>query len=166
MTTLIVLQRVLRPVLYFVVSMVLGVAIGLIGITKFANASPFADIFVVAVVTITGLCGLWTFWLLGAEIEFVRLGYGIRPLPPIEYSRWTIGLKLWVYEEWTAETGMRQLPFVREILGNGYPAPSVVRLPSGNRWETDAPEWARLRRTEIVERICKCAGEKTQVADS
>ena len=101
--------------------------------------------FIAVVAILAGLGGLWSVWLLADEVDFVRRGYRPRQLPPREYWRWTPGPKACVYEEWTAEGAIRQLPFVREILADEYPAPCLVRIPGESTWETQTPEWARGR---------------------
>ena len=103
--------------------------------------------------------------LLADTLEFVLSGYRIRPLPPREYFRSTPGPKLWVYEERTTNGGIRQMSFMREPPGDGNPSHGIVRIPPAHTWETQAPEWARERRTEIVQRIAECAGDKTEFAD-
>ena len=52
--------------------------------------------------------------------------------------------------------------------GNGYPAPSELRFPSEQVWDTQVPFWARGRRAEILERIVDCIGgpKYARVADS
>jgi hypothetical protein len=42
--------------------------------------------------------------------------------------------------------------------GRGYPAPCTLRIPSQVDWESEAPPWARGRRSEIAERIANCHG--------
>jgi hypothetical protein len=158
-------MEVVRPVLYVLACLMVGATVA--RILASALESPRLPEFLIgAVAIVTGLAGLWCFWLLADGVEFVRLRYRIRHLPPREYWRWTPGPKACVYEEWSPENGIRQIPFVRNILGPGYPAPSTIRLPSETAWAAQMPDWARSRRAEIVARICQCAGKNTELAES
>jgi hypothetical protein len=87
---------------------------------------------------------------------------------PKEYLRWSLGPKECVYEERAMNGRVLRLPFVRVILGNGYPAPSELRFPSEMGWDTEVPLWARGRRAEILERIVDCIGgpQYARLADS
>ena len=99
----------------------------------------------VAIVGIGGLIGLW---LTFDQIDYLRRGYRVRR---------TSGDN-WLYEERVSNRTMRSLPFVRTIIGEGYPAASEVRIPSETYWESEAPHWARGRRAEIGGRIAECFG--------
>lgn len=165
-TRLILWMEVVRPVLYFLGCLILGATVARFGADALESHRPFPELLIGGVAIMTGLAGLWCFWLLADGAEFVRLHYRIRHLPPREYWRWTPGPKACVYEEWSPENGIRQIPFVRDILGPGYPAPSIVRLPSDTAWAAQTPDWARGRRAEIIARIRQLAGENTQFAES
>jgi hypothetical protein len=91
------------------------------------------------------LVGLWS---IGQHITFRRRGYRVR---------WTVGNE-WLYEERLSSTERRSLPCVRVISGEGYPAPSDVRILPEASWEFEAPLWARGRRSEIIQRIAECFG--------
>jgi hypothetical protein len=110
-----------------------------------------------AIGAIGALGGLVLYWLVGEEVDFVRLGYRIRQLSPREYFRWTRGAKDWVYEE-LAEGAVRGLPFVRIVVDPGYPSTSDVLLPDESSWDDRVPPWACGRRAEIVERVLDAAG--------
>ena len=155
--------RVSRPILCFVMSLAGGAIVASFGSRLFVDYPSVAQVVVYVVAMVAAGIGLWSFWMFADAVDFVRRGYQIRQLPPREYWRWTPGPHPWLYEEWSADAGTRRLPFVREILADGYPAPSLVRIPAQAAWNTWAPEWARGRRAEIAERIRECAGARTQV---
>jgi len=96
-------------------------------------------------VSIGGLVG---FWIIADLVDFWRLGYRVR---------WLSGNE-WVYEERKAEGSVQCLPFSREILADGYPAPCEVGILSEASWEGKAPEWAQRRRAEIVKPITTLFG--------
>src|SRR5262245_4457885 len=102
-----------------------------------------------------GLGGLFVFALVLNRIEFEMRGYRIRQLGPKARFVWTLDTRDCRYEERTASGGTQSLPFTREIVGGGYPAPSRVHLPSEATWDSRVAPWARGRRHEIVERITK-----------
>ena len=101
-----------------------------------------------SIATIVGLGGLVAFWLIADHVDYLRRGYHVR---------WVAGDN-WLYEERVLNGTDLCLPCIRVILGNGYPVPSEVRIPSEARWESDAPLWARGRREEITQRIARCFG--------
>jgi hypothetical protein len=107
-----------------------------------------AQIVGIAIATVVGIGGLVSFWLIADHVDYLRRGYRVR---------WVTGSQ-WLYEERVSKGAERCLPCVRVILGNGYPAPSEVRIPSEASWESGAPVWAKGRRTEIVQRIAECFG--------
>jgi hypothetical protein len=55
-------------------------------------------------------------------------------------------------------SAIQGLPFVRTILGDGYPAPGEVCLPREEDWDSQMPAWARGRSKEIMERMHECFG--------
>jgi hypothetical protein len=165
-TKLILWMEVVRPVLYFLGSLMLGATVEWFGAGALGSHPPLPEILIGGVAIVTVLAGLWCFWLLADGVEFVRLHYRIQHLPPREYWRWTPGPKACVYEEWSLENGIRQIPFVRDILGPGYPAPSIIRFPSDTAGAAQTPDSARGRRAEIIARIRQCAGENTRFAES
>jgi hypothetical protein len=97
---------------------------------------------------VTGFGGLIGYWLVADRIDFWRLGYQVK---------W-LNANYWFYEERRATSEERILPYLLEIRGQGYPAPCTVRILSQADWESEAPSWARGRRSEIVERIANCHG--------
>ena len=106
--------------------------------------------FAMTVAVVTGVGGLVGFWLVADQIDFWRLGYRVKWLTAND----------WAYEERSATSEERILPYILEVRGQGYPAPCTVRILSQADWESDAPSWARGRRSEIVERIANCHGAK------
>jgi hypothetical protein len=123
--------------------------IGVQGVVEALWPYPkMATFLVIVIATITGIGGLVSFWLIADQVEFWWLGYRVR---------WVAGNK-WVYEERTATGALRCLPCERVILGERYPAPCAVRIPSEVSWAAKAPSWAKDRRTEITQRIAYCFG--------
>ena len=120
------------------------------------------------VISIVGGGGLIWFWQILAQIEFWRCGYRVIAISPKEYLRWKPGPKQWAYEERALDGRVLRLPFVRVILGKGYPAPSELRLPSEKAWDAQVPLWARGRRVEVLQRIVECVGgwNYARIADS
>jgi len=104
--------------------------------------------FVMAVIVVTAFGGLIGYWLVADRIDFWRLGYQVK---------W-LGANNWVYEERSATSEERILPYLLEAHGRGYPAPCTLRIPSQVDWESEAPPWARGRRSEIAVRIANCHG--------
>jgi hypothetical protein len=104
----------------------------------------------VAVASITAIGGLVAFWLVADHIDFRRLGYRVK---------W-LRANTWVYEERSPAPGARNLPYLREVRGRGYPEPCAVRIPAEATWEQEVPSWAHGRRSEILERIANCHGAK------
>jgi hypothetical protein len=102
----------------------------------------------ILVIIATGIGGLIGYWLVADRIDFWRLGCQVKWLNAND----------WVYEERSATSEERILPYLREVHGHGYPAPCTIRILSHAEWESEAPLWARGRRTEIVERIANCHG--------
>lgn len=117
-----------------------------------------AHLLVFVTATIFALGGLVIFWVTAGQIEFWRLGYRVRQLSPKGFFHWSLGPKQCVYEERASSGQIQGLPFVRMILGNGYPAPSEVCLPKEEDWDAQMPSWARGRRKEIIERMNECFG--------
>jgi hypothetical protein len=142
-----------------------GVTAASVGSRALATHAMLAQLFIWGVGILAAVAGLCCFWLFADAVRFVGRGYRIRQLSPREHWRWTIGPKSCVYEELAADGRIRQLPFVRDILGDGYPAPGLVRITDESIWEREMPEWARGRRAEIARRIVECAGDKTHLAD-
>ena len=157
--------EVVVPALYLLGCIAGGAVVGTAGIRALSLHPNVAQVFIIGVAILCGLGGLCSFWLFADSVEFVTRGYRVRQLPPREYWRWRPGPKAWVYEEWESEGRIRRLPFVREVLADGYPAPTRVHLPGEDAWDSQAPAWARGRRAEIVKRIAECAGHRTQFAD-
>jgi hypothetical protein len=157
--------RVSRPILYFVASLAGGAIVASVGSRMLVHNPTLAQVVVFLVGIVAAGGGRWSFWVFAGEISFVRRGYQIRQLPPRQYWRSTPGPKACVYEEWIPDAGIRRLPFVREILTDGYPAPCLVLIPGAAAWDTSVPGWARGRRGEIIERIRECAGGGTQVTE-
>jgi hypothetical protein len=156
---------VVVPALYLLGCIAGGAVVGRAGTGALSQYPSVALVLIIGVAIFCGFGGLCCFWLFADGLEFVRRGYRIRQLPPREYWRWRPGPKAWVYEEWAPEGRIRRLPFVREVLADGYPAPTRVHLPSEDSWDSQAPAWARGHRAAIVERIAECAGHRTQFAD-
>ncbi len=102
----------------------------------------------ILVIIATGIGGLIGYWLVADRTDFWRLGYQMKRLNAND----------WVYEERSAKSEERILPYLLEVRGQGYPAPCTVRILSQADWESEAPSWARGRRSEIVERIANCHG--------
>lgn len=118
----------------------------------------------------TGIGALVPFWRLGEEIAFVRRGYQVREVPRRLYLyRYPPGPRACVFEELSAEGEVRGLPFVRIVLGGGYPARSDIRVPSAANWDQVVPRWARGRRAEILARMSEClggAGSGTRIVEA
>jgi hypothetical protein len=124
---------VVTPAVAFV-GCVAGRAIGAAaGSTFLAEYPRLARAFIYFVAVLAGAGGLWCFWSFAGALNFIRLGYRIRRLTPREHFRWAPGPKFCVYEEWVASGEIRQLPFVREILADGYPAPALFVFPTRGR---------------------------------
>ena len=97
---------------------------------------------------VTGFGGIIGYWLVADRIDFWRLGYQVK---------W-LAANAWAYEERSATSEERIIPYLLEAHGQGYPAPCTIRILSQADWEIEAPSWARGRRSEIVERIANCHG--------
>ncbi len=117
-----------------------------------------ARVLVVLIAIVFAAGGLVIFWLTADQIDFWRRGYRVRQLSPRAYLHWSQGPKQCVYEERTRDGRIQALPFVRMILGDGYPAPCEVCLPREEDWDAQLPSWARGRRKEIMERMHECFG--------
>lgn len=117
-----------------------------------------AQVFVFVIATIFAIGGLVIFWVTAEQIEFWRLGYRVRQLSPKGFVHWSQGPKQCVYEERAPSGQIQGLPFVRMILGDGYPAPCEVCLPREEDWDEQMPCWARGRRKEIMQRMNECFG--------
>jgi hypothetical protein len=85
-----------------------------------------AHVLVFVTATIFAVGGLVIFWVTAEQIEFWRLGYRVRQLSPKGFFHWSLGPKQCVYEERAPDGQIQGLPFVRMILGDGYPAPCEV----------------------------------------
>lgn len=128
--------------------LVLG-ATSTLGIAKVLSPHPnLAWIVAILVALVVALVGLVSFWLVADLIEFSRRGYRVK---------WVDGND-WLYEERGVNGEKHFLPFVRVILGEGYPAPSEVHTLRDGSWNAEAPPWAHNRRTEILQRIARCLG--------
>lgn len=137
-----------------------------IGGRLLVSYAPVVQFIIIAVATLGSLGGLWSVLLFADGVRFLRRGFRIRQLAPREFWRWANGPHRWIYEEWAGEAGIRDLVFVRDILGDGYPAPGVIRIPSEAECGTQVPDWAQGRRGEIAERIRKCCGSRTSLGDT
>jgi hypothetical protein len=109
-------------------------------------------------VAIVAAGGLFIFWVTAEQADFWRRGYRVRQLGPKGFFHWSLGPKQCVYEERAPGGQIQGLPYVRTILGDGYPAPCEVCLPREEDWDAQMPSWARGRRTQIKERMHKCFG--------
>jgi hypothetical protein len=96
---------------------------------------------------------LVAFWLIAAHIDYRRRGYRVT----------CVSGKDWLYEERISAREARCLPYVRVIVGAGYPAPCDIRISGEATWQTEVPSWAQRRRAEITDRIAECHGRKTGV---
>ena len=96
-------------------------------------------------VAVGGLVGVW---ILSKHIDFRRRGYR---------AKWLAGNE-WIYEERKADGSVECLLFSREIVGDGYPAPCDVHIPSETRWELQAPQWAHGPRAEILQHVAERFG--------
>lgn len=111
------------------------------------------------IVCIGGTTALWPFWHLVAALDFLKRGYRVHEVPRRLYPvRWRLGPRDCVFEE-VADVGpVRQLPFVRVVLDDAYPAHSEVPMPGPESWDHVVPTWARGRRDEILARMMECFG--------
>ena len=105
----------------------------------------------------------------GNCVEAWQRGYGVRWLDgPLRAH--ILGVKYgdrfrWVYEESSPSGDLRQIHFVREIVGRGYPVPSQVCIPNIEDWDREVPSWAVGRRSEVVQRIDEAFGKNTVFVD-
>jgi len=137
------------PSLMFVIAWVAcGAAVARAGVGALWQYPWFANVFVIIVAIVAALGGLVGVWILSNHIDFWRLGYRVK---------WLTGNE-WIYEERSADGSVDCLSFSREIVGDGYPAPCEVYIPSETRWERRVPQWAQGRRTEILEHIAELFG--------
>lgn len=97
---------------------------------------------------VTGISSLVGFWLVADRINFRRLGYQVKWIKEND----------WEYEERSSTSEKRTLTYVREVQGEGYPAPCTIRILDVEDWENSVPKWARGRRSEIIARILDCHG--------
>lgn len=104
-----------------------------------------AFVFVIVIAAFFGFSNLISFWLIADHIGYLWRGYRVRRL---------IGTQ-WLYEERGTE---RSLPYVCVVLDDGYSADCEVHVPSEASWETEVPNWAHCRRSEIMERIALSFG--------
>lgn len=107
-----------------------------------------ASIFFVAVTLVVAHGGLVSFWILTYQLKFRRRGYQIV---------WLAGNE-WAYEERRTDGSIEFVPFFRKFVGEGYPTPCEVHIPSEDRWDRQVPEWAQGRRREILGRIAEQCG--------
>jgi len=158
--------RTLRRTAALIVAFLGAVSLGVAASTGLATSrattgSPTAAVAAVAVGVLglaTAIAGLLLFWVLVKEFRFVRSGYRIRPAGPYVLPFRTLDSGEWIYDERDSEGRIRSLPFVRIVLGQGYPAHTELELPNEEEWKTIAPEWARGRRALIIERLIASAG--------
>jgi hypothetical protein len=78
---------VLIPALYLLGSIAVGAVVGRAAIRGLPQHPNVALVFITGVALLCGLGGLCSFWVFADGLEFVRLGYRIRQLPPREYWR-------------------------------------------------------------------------------
>jgi hypothetical protein len=139
----------LAPSLLCVIAWVgVGAVVARAGVGALWQYPRFAQAFVIVVAIVVAMGGLVGFWIVAAFIHYWRRGYRVR---------WLTGND-WIYEERRAGGSVERLPFSREIVGDGYPAPCEVHIPSETRWELQAPQWAHGRRAEILEHIAELFG--------
>jgi hypothetical protein len=135
-----------------VIGVIIWLAVGtwatLMAVETLWQYPRIAVVVVLAFIIATGMSGLVGYWLVTDRIEFWQRGYQVR---------W-IDANDWVYEERSVASEERILPYILEERGQGYPAPCTVRILNQEDWESEAPLWARGRRSEIVERIADCHG--------
>jgi hypothetical protein len=98
--------------------------------------------------TVVAIGGLLAYWLIAGQIGFLRRGYRIRRISGNDY----------LYEERVPSREKRSLPFMRVVVGKGYPVPSEVFIASETAWELGVPYWAKGRRGEIARRIGEALG--------
>jgi hypothetical protein len=98
--------------------------------------------------TVAAFGGLVGFWVVAGLLRFRQRGYRVR---------W-LSSNRWLYEERAMGGVPRHLPFAREVLDKGYPAPCRVILTGEARWDDETPEWAHGRRAEIAARVAHCCG--------
>ncbi len=95
------------------------------------------------IISVVVIGGLVSCWLIFEHIEYWRLGYRMRKVRGDD----------WLYDEHVSHGPARLLPCRRKVVGRGYPAQSEIRVMSEASWDTVAPDWARGRRSDILERI-------------
>jgi hypothetical protein len=125
-----------------------GAAVAGAGAGALSQHPVLAEIFFVVLAGSVAIGGLVCFWILSMHIDFWIRGYQIR---------WLKGNE-WVYEERRPRGPIERLPFSRIKLGDGDPAPCEVHIADEERWERQAPEWAKGRRAEILRRIAELSG--------
>lgn len=113
----------------------------------------FCLIFVSLIIAVGALV---SFWILMSHIQFRKRGYQVNWLTKDE----------WVYEERRSDGSVEYLPLSREVTGDGYPAPCSVHIQSEESWDRQAPQWARGRRTEILNRIAEQFGGRVRFYDA
>jgi hypothetical protein len=118
------------------------------GVGATSQYPRFAWGFLIVTSVVVALGSLVCFWILASHLEFRKRGYQIRWLTADE----------WVYEERRANGSIECMPFSRQTVGDGYPAPCQVFIHSEKSWEQQAPQWAHGRRAEILERIGDLSG--------
>jgi hypothetical protein len=136
----------------------LGAIVALTASLAFEQHSKIGVVLVLGIATIFAAGGLVIFWSIAEQVKFWSLGYRVRQVSPKGFLRWTPGPKQCVYEERAPSGQIQALPFIRIVLGDGYPAPCEVCLPREEDWNTQIPSWAHGRRKEIMERMNKCFG--------
>jgi hypothetical protein len=136
----------------------LGAIIALAASSILEQHAKTAGVLVLGIAAGFAVGGLVIFWLIVEQIEFWSLGYRVRQVSPKGFLRWSPGPKQCVYEERAPSGQIQALPFIRVVLGGGYPAPCEVYLPRDEDWNTQMPSWSHGRRKDIMERMNKCFG--------
>lgn len=125
-----------------------GAAVARIGVGALSQYPRLAIVFLVLIALVFALGGLVGFWIVADLVAYWKRGYRVR---------WITG-NSWIYEERRPGGSVETLLFSREIVGDGYPAPCEVNIPSEARWELQVPRWAHDRQAEILERIADLFG--------
>jgi hypothetical protein len=110
------------------------------------------------VATATAIGGLVLFWGIALELQFLKRGYRIRPARRQVVPLLTLSSGEWLYEERGDDGRVHALPFTRIVVAHGYPARTELDVPTEQGWDTQGPEWARGRRSMIIDRIVASCG--------